>query len=56
MQVGAGYLVPQEFVEPEGPSDAIARRKSLRDSLLRKTLSEDDGTSKRPIGIYTHWR
>ena len=39
-----GTYVPQEFVEPKGPGDAIARRKSLRDSLLRKTLSEDIDT------------
>ena len=35
---------PREYVESEEPGDEIARRKSLRDGLLRKTLSEDDGT------------
>ena len=30
-----GTYAPQDFVEPEGPGDVIARRKTLRDEFLR---------------------
>ena len=49
-----GTYAPQDFVEPEGPGDVIARRKTLRDEFLRQTLSEDDGSFVKATNWSVH--
>ena len=39
-----GEYTPRDFEESEGSGDVITRRKTLRDELLRRVISEDDGT------------
>ena len=39
-----GLYAPQDFQASAGPDDAIARRKRLREDLLRRLLKEEDGT------------
>ena len=39
-----GIYAPQDFLESARPDDAIARRKRLREDLLRRLVTEEDGT------------
>ena len=40
-----GIYAPQDFQVSAGPDDAIARRKNLREDLLRRLVTEEEGTS-----------
>ena len=39
-----GIYAPQDFQVSARPDDAIARRKRLREDLLRRLITEEDGT------------
>ena len=39
-----GIYAPQDFQESADPGDAIAQRKKLREDLLRRLVTEEDGT------------
>ena len=39
-----GIYVPQDFQDPTSQDEAIARRKTRREELLRKIVMEEDGT------------
>ena len=39
-----GIYVPEDFQDPTSPDEAVVRRKTLRDELLRRIVTEEDGT------------
>ena len=39
-----GIYVPQDFQDPTSPDEAIVRQKTLREELLRRIVTEQDGT------------
>ena len=38
-----GIYVPEEFQNPTSPDEVIARRKTIREELLRRIVKEEDG-------------
>ena len=49
-----GIYVPQNFQEPADRDEAIARRTALREELLRRIVTEEDGTFVQTSGWDVH--
>ena len=49
-----GIYVPQDFQDPTSQDEAIARRKTSREELLRRIVTEEDGTFVRTTNWEIH--